>query len=102
MLELDDHDGAARLAEAAIERHALNPILLCQAHRALGRARSGEGDESSAEAAFVAAADEAKRVGLRFLEVQALAEAGRSYDERRAAVIASLHSDERELEPLLG
>ena len=105
MLELQEYADAQRLAKSAIERHPMNPVIKVQATLVLARAMSAEGDDAGAVASCVAAADEAKRVGLSFLEASALYElpesAQEEYAARRGEVVAGLQSDEREVAGLL-
>ena len=70
----------------------------------VARALIAQGDEAGATAASLSAADEAARVGLRFMHAQALGEESvrEQYAARRAEVVAGLQSDEREVTELLG
>ena len=105
MLELQEYADAQRLANSAIQRHPLNVIIKVQAMLVLARALNAEGDEAGSVTSCVAAADEARRVGLSFLEASALYELPQSaqeeYASRRRDVVAGLQSDERELTGLL-
>ena len=103
-LEMGEYADARRLANAAIQRHLLNPIITVQAGLLQARAMSEEGNRASATAACVAAADEAKRVGMKFMEAKALQSVRDSEEHaaRRRQVVSELQSDEREVVTLLG